>query len=283
MVFRTYLEECVASSEACALATSNSTSAAADLERAVYNLLSDLRREPMVQNGTILTHTMVRFVIRLSLYAPSSYPALAKALSSLLSGDPEPIIKLHNGLAGNIAGEDTTDAAFGIHCGDKKSGVTTLEDAMPGLHELQETSRLLGQMGGINLACAQWKYTAKERYEGDFQVKTRSPVFLIGGSYDGATALRNAFNMSAGFEGSAVLEHGGFGVSLTFLSSSLIPSELTVVPQHGITAHGSVCTGKAMQAYFRDGTLPESGTRCEADSSPFGESSWEALYEELGW
>lgn len=112
-----------------------------------------------------------------------------------------------------------TDAPLGIHCSDKKSGVTTLDGAMDGWRELHATSKLLGQMGGINLACAQWPFTAKERYTGDFKTKTREPILFVGNSYDTATALRNSFNASAAFEGSAVLENGGFGVS--FISAAV--------------------------------------------------------------
>lgn len=164
---------------------------------------------------------MVRFALRISLYTPATYPALARALASLLANDPGPILSLYTSLASGLSNPDNTDAPLGIHCSDKKSGITTLEDAMPGLYELQETSRLLGQMGGINLVCARWKFTAKERYEGNFNVRTRKPVLLIGGSYDGATALGNAFNVSAGLEGSAVLEHGGFGVGFPLFMCSI--------------------------------------------------------------
>jgi len=51
---------------------------------------------------------------------------------------------------------------------------------------------------------------------GDFRVKTKNPVLLIGSTYDPVTPIASAHNVSAGFEGSVVLERGGFGVSFHF-------------------------------------------------------------------
>ena len=39
--------------------------------------------------------------------------------------------------------------------------------------------------------------------------------------------------------------------------------------QHCSHALPSLCTTKAMRAFFADGTLPEEGTICSVDASPF--------------
>jgi hypothetical protein len=97
--------------------------------------------------------------------------------------------------------------------------------------------------------CAVWKMKAKEIYDGDFEVKTANPVMFVNGKFDPITPWSSAVNVSGGFEGSVLLEHGGVG--------------------HGMYAHPSLCTAKAVQAYFGDGVLPEPGTRCEPDVDPF--------------
>lgn len=41
--------------------------------------------------------------------------------------------------------------------------------------------------------------------------------------------------------------------------------------QHCSLAAPSLCTAKAIRAYFRNGTLPEPGTMCDIQSQIFGE------------
>ena len=64
------------------------------------------------------------------------------------------------------------------------------------------------------MLCAQWQFVGKDRYEGDFRVKTKKPILFIGNTYDPVTPLASAKAMSEKFEGSVVLERGGYGVSL---------------------------------------------------------------------
>lgn len=66
---------------------------------------------------------------------------------------------------------------------------------------------------GVASACQQWKIEPKERYTGDFNVKTKSPVLFIGNTFDGLTPLVSAKNVSSTFEGSALLTVNGYGVS----------------------------------------------------------------------
>lgn len=63
-------------------------------------------------------------------------------------------------------------------------------------------------------ACSQWKIEPKERYTGDFNVKTKHPVLFVGNTHDGLTPLVSAKNVSSTFEGSVVLTVDGYGVSL---------------------------------------------------------------------
>lgn len=107
----------------------------------------------------------------------------------------------------------TQQSTMGIHCLDRSARAGTLEKLMPALEKLANVSRVLdGIPGSITIPCAQWKLHPKERYEGDFQVKPKNPVLLIGNTWDGLTPLRSAYNVSSGFEGSVVLEVNGYGV-----------------------------------------------------------------------
>ena len=82
---------------------------------------------------------------------------------------------------------------------------------------MKETSNLFWPTTvSYPMLCAQWPFEAKERYSGDFNVKTRTPLLFIGNTYDPATPAASARNMSASFEGSGMLERNGYGVSLPF-------------------------------------------------------------------
>ncbi|KAL8800252.1 MAG: hypothetical protein Q9182_005308 [Xanthomendoza sp. 2 TL-2023] len=112
------------------------------------------------------------------------------------------------------------------------------------LEQFYAKSQIFGDVLSQNLLTyAQWPFHAKGAYTGNFRVKTRNPILLIGSEVDALTPLVSARNASAGFEGSVVLQHGGYGYT------SL--------------GQPSLCTAKAIRAYFANGTLPAAGTKCE--------------------
>lgn len=119
-------------------------------------------------------------------------------------------------------------------------------------------SGLLTVIAASMAACAQWPYNAKERYQGDFQVKTKNPVLFIGNTGDAHTPLVSAYNVSSGFEGSSVLEIDGYG--------------------HASVAVPSSCSMKHIAAYWQDLTLPRNGTRCFAEAQPFKNVSWADIF-----
>jgi hypothetical protein len=87
---------------------------------------------------------------------------------------------------------------------------------------------------------------AKERYTGGFEdLKTKNPLLFIGSPFDPITPLPSARNASAGFMGSVVLQHDGYG--------------------HTSISQVSLCTARTVLAYFRDGALPGPGTVCKPD------------------
>jgi len=85
---------------------------------------------------------------------------------------------------------------------------------------------------------------------------------LVGNSYDPVTPLVSAMNTSAGFEGSVVLHHNGYG--------------------HCSNAQPSLCTAKAIQAYFNNGTLPAPGTICQPDVPLYSNLTWIDVFKPLG-
>ncbi|KAL8764716.1 MAG: hypothetical protein Q9209_007912, partial [Squamulea sp. 1 TL-2023] len=79
------------------------------------------------------------------------------------------------------------------------------------LDEFHATSRLVGDyLSSLAPSYKDWPFKAKGAYAGDISVKTKTPIMLVGSNLDLLTQLANAWNSSAGFEGSVVLEHGGY-------------------------------------------------------------------------
>lgn len=179
-----------------------------------------LKFHPTIIGNQILDDRVLRVVTSEMLYKQSGWPAYAMALDMLINGDADEdfltrFFHLDSDETSAEADVIQMQATMGIHCGDRAARAGSLEKLMPTLEEMANISRVLeGIPGYIDVPCAQWQIQPKERYEGDFQVAPRKPVLIIGNTWDGLTPLRSAHNVSSGFEGSAVLEVNGHGVSL---------------------------------------------------------------------
>lgn len=138
-------------------------------------------------------------------------------------------------------------------------------------------------MGGdinvhINMQCTQWKMSAKEHYIGDFRVKTRNPVLLIGNTWDRATPFVSAQNVSDALEGSVLLRRNGYGASAPRSSYDWL--KLTQCPQHASVAQPSLCTGMVVQDYFLHGMLLPKGKVCQPSIPTFSNKDWKNVFPE---
>ncbi|KAI1409287.1 TAP-like protein-domain-containing protein [Hypoxylon sp. FL1857] len=249
-----FMRGCITNSNNCALARNRTYE---ELEVAMAQLWDTIRNNPPVYNGPLLPYaivfdytTFVDFVYN-SLYRPTSFPELASVLDDVLHGNLETFAQalVTNGAPAQV----NAQAILGIRCGDKKPRTDALADLEPVLDEYRRTSKWFWDWnwGAYVMPCAQWKFHAKERYEGDFNnIRTKNPVLFIGNSFDPVTPLVSARNMSAGFEGSALLTHNAHG--------------------HTSIAQASNCTNAAIQDYFLEGKLPAPGTVCEPNVPLFG-------------
>lgn len=251
--FEALLDACFETQDKCALA--RKFDSVDDLKEALASFFEDLKYNPIPVFPSItlpfaLDYSTVKSVVVSSLYRPGEYQNITRVLDGLLEGNTTALEEVF--LSPSFSGiPQQAEAVMGIRCGDKIPRAGSLEALEPIEEAYRETSKWFSgfSRGFYVYACAQWPFEAKERYEGDFQVKTKNPLLFIGNTYDPVTPLVSAQNMSSGFEGSVVLHHNGFG--------------------HLSITQPSNCTISAIQNYFINGDLPESGTVCEPNSAIF--------------
>ncbi len=199
---------------------------------------------------------MIKATIFGFLYDASRYPALAALLYPVLTQNFTALLEPLPTNATNTSAPQPVsnnrgapDAFWGIACTDASFRAGSPEEMYSLVRAQEAVSGIADAFMGRLWPCAQWKMTAAERYSGSFEAKTHFPIMFVNGRYDPVTPLASAHAASAGFEGSVVLTHGGVG--------------------HKFTRHPSICTAKAVKAYFVNGTMPEEGDFCEPDVEAF--------------
>ncbi|KAI5863686.1 TAP-like protein-domain-containing protein [Durotheca rogersii] len=244
--FREFLSGCVKAPENCPLARNHT---AQELEQIMTDLFAAVREQPVSYRGeAVIDYTLFKGFIFSSLYRPSSWPQLSAGIDQIVHENNWDTLVAF-ALGPGIPQED--QAILGIRCGDKGPRSDHLSDLSDVLSRFIKTSQWFWDWawGYWVLPCAQWKFEAKERYEGDFHVRTKNPLLFVGNTWDPVTPLVSAKNVSSGFEGSVLLQHNGHG--------------------HLAMTQPSNCTDGYIQRYFLEGTLPKPGTICEPNEPLF--------------
>ncbi|THH27977.1 hypothetical protein EUX98_g6208 [Antrodiella citrinella] len=209
----------------------------------IQKLVNSLRSNPATfYNADTGSHgevdySLVQKVIFISLYRPyESGMKLASVLADLERGVAEPIFRLSQA--------EATEEAM------KESFTDDVVALRKHYNSLSQVS-MFSEIWYARLGCAGWKVRAKERFAASWETNTSFPLLIIGNTADPVTPLRSAMKMSRGFKDSVVLTQDSLG--------------------HGSIAAASLCTAKAVRAYFQNGTLPEDGTVCAVESRMFDE------------
>ncbi|OGM41169.1 hypothetical protein ABOM_009862 [Aspergillus bombycis] len=239
-VFEGFLSGCVDSPDNCPLARGNAT--AASLGRTMSDFFETLKYNPIQIGQSILDFSTIKNQIFSTLYWPGQWPQLAALLDGLMTGNLTDSADGSEGSSESAPG--FAEALAGIKCGDKSTRASSLSDVTPLINQNLQSIKWFGDLASTAaMQCIRWGGEAKERYGGNFRVKTSHPVLVIGNTYDPSTPLVSARNVSAGLEGSVLLQQNSYG--------------------HTSIAQPSNCTIGHIQQYFLNGTLPSPGTVCE--------------------
>ena len=250
-----FLQTCFDAKDNCALYTLLQPNTTQDLLDAINVVLAPLAQNATSGSGAYLTYLSIKSTFVQPLYYPSTWPKLAETLASMLNGTtPAPASEsppLKYGTADN--------ALMGIRGSDATFIANSSEEYLAQVEYQATISAGFSDIVYFNLwSSAQWKMPAKERYWGDFRVKTKTPILFINGEFDPVTPLVNAYNASAAFEGSVVLPHSGYG--------------------HGIFVNPSQCVANHIKIYFHNATLPGEDAHCEPDRTVL--QVWETRVQE---
>lgn len=217
--FEGFCKGCVENPDVCPLAKNQT---AEQLQESIYTFLEQLRLSPIPipapgGGGTVLDYSTVKgSYLYVQLKFPSAWKSIAKSLDALMNGSES----AGEGIGGGGSSEvspSSPDALYGIKCGDTFTENQTFKDVLPVLETRINGNRIAGEISAPSI-CANWKLPAKERYSGDFRVKPLNPALIIGNTYDPVTPLVSARNVSETFEGSVLLQHDSYGVSLPLCS-----------------------------------------------------------------
>ncbi|KHN95296.1 Peptidase S33 tripeptidyl aminopeptidase-lik [Metarhizium album ARSEF 1941] len=273
-VIKGFVEGCVANPKACPLAKNQT---AAQLEESIYQLFQKLKYELIgipvpgyPGGGLLIDYSFMSAVIFRQLYTPSIWQSTAKCILALMTGqNTSPGLQhcvpgLAQTASKDASGKRDQEAQFGIKCSDVRVHTKSLTpQVLPVLQERHNKSRFFGDHADTVLAkCAQWTLPAKERYMGDFNVRTKKPLLIIGNTHDPVTPLVSARNVSETFKGSVLLQHDSYG--------------------HASLMQASLCTAKAIRSYIVNGTMPGKGTKCDVKVPLFsGKDGWDEVMEQL--
>ncbi|KAK5125923.1 hypothetical protein LTR85_011278 [Meristemomyces frigidus] len=256
----------------------------------VQDTITDLRSNPVSVPGdakhgpALVTYNDLRRLIRDIVYMPlRKFPFTAQVLHELSQRNGTSLAAWSHSQRPATLGEPLSaqciaDGPYSASCirpggfdWDATSGIACSDGPGDRLDQSKEEYReyaslvtaqsyLIGaSWASIQMPCTAWHARPHWRYDGNFRNKTAYPVLFAGNTFDPVTPLANAFLMAEGFEGAGVLHQDSEG--------------------HGMTASLSMCSARAIRAYFQTGTLPGKkggledwdgmGALCDVDRFPF--------------
>ncbi|MFE1229313.1 alpha/beta fold hydrolase [Streptomyces sp. NPDC058745] len=239
-----FAKDCVDRGDACSLPGST----VAEIEAFIVGLLAELDKKPIPGIGDRkLTQTQATNGIAQALYSKEYWQYLEQGLDAADGGDGALLLALSDSMNGrdqNGSYSNIQAANAAINCVDFKERFT-LGQAKERLPKFREASAVFGDyMGWALSSCSQWPVPGTWEHP-DVSAPGAAPILVVGTTGDPATP----------YEGTKAMVEAlgdGVGVELTYEGEG-----------HGAYNSGSKCVQNAVDAYFLEGKVPASGTRCK--------------------
>jgi pimeloyl-ACP methyl ester carboxylesterase len=185
-----------------------------------------------------------------TLYFSPTWPPLDQLLQAAYLGDAPTVALLAQQLAPppTPGYNNYRDANTAITCADTTNPRDPRRYRQVA-HRADATTPYVGSLWAYGaLPCAPWQGHAAERYTGPWTAHTRTPVLIIGNTYDPATPYRNAVTAHRLLPHSALLTVDAVGHTSLFAST---------------------CATRLTAQYLLTGATPPAGTVCRQDTGPF--------------
>lgn len=271
-VFDAFASNCIQVGQECRLNSVYTFNSSADLVSKVDSAIDSLYSipvpgynlgQPIVANAALL-----RSVIFSGTYFSSLWSLLASVLGEVMQGNVTTILSLTTQPVNDqLAGlpDRSIFAQNVIFCTDAKPFIS--EHPAPSLSQLTDlilsslrtySRRSADQAWSLSL-CAAWNeaglYPRKTRYNGTFELANdtlSTPALIVSNTLDPITPLKDAHLAAKRFGDNSRLIQQVNGIGHTSFSQA------------------SYCTGRIVNAYFVNGTVPSKDlTVCEVDQKPF--------------
>ncbi|KAM5543350.1 hypothetical protein V8D89_003224 [Ganoderma adspersum] len=230
-----------------------------------YGVLESLKRNPipvpLAESPSVLTHKLLVDQIVQGAYHPlQAYEKIADTIRAIETANQSTLVTLADGLVARTRSASTAalvdnglEAFLAVECGDADADAqpfnrTAFQAFFDALMLEAPTAAPLEAV--TLLGCTQWPIRAAWRYTGPLAAQNTShPILVVQPKFDPVCPLRDALAVRERYGGAGLLVQDSYG--------------------HCSTSAPSVCTAKAVKAYFQEGTLPGEGTVCEPDVLPF--------------
>ncbi|RDA90660.1 hypothetical protein CP533_6822 [Ophiocordyceps camponoti-saundersi (nom. inval.)] len=252
-----FLDECAKAGASCELAKHGPTKK--ELQQKLMGFLRDLSAHPMpvyvdiFKQGVLDYSTVLNEMIYSSLFAPSTWPLLARRLAQIMDGNATEVFLAHGdydlGETGRTDGNDEVNDIVEIN--DGLSGPEHWPEGRKGLVNMlkpwYESSPFFFQMNREYYAKQQWTIEKGHDFVPKRKVRTTHPMLIISTTYDPICPLVSAKRSQETFENSSLIEIKGYG--------------------HCSLSLASLCMAKHLRRYLGNGTMPESSHTADPASS----------------
>lgn len=216
---------------------------------------------PFASSGpALITEGVMRNKLFSALYTPIvKFPIFAEQMRAIEIRNQTALENIANGDLSVQCDCDTNDIPP-WYASNQANQAVTCSDMIPVTGDDSQIEPFYANVSAVSPLVAQiwfpdilnrieWKIETNWRFKGPFGGITSHPILILENTYDPVTSLVEARAIAEKFVGAEVLEHNAHG--------------------HCTVSSPSLCTAKAVRAYFVNGTLPETGTVCEPEELPF--------------
>jgi len=207
-------------------------------------------RQLVASDGRQLDSATVGTGIADYLYSDSLWPDLAGLFADLKAGSADSTFAAADDYNGRNADgsyvDNSNDVYSAVTCAEGDLGTDDV-DTLGSIPALQEKAPTIGDYFGyddtfvLDALCSNWPYPVPE-LPTEYDAEGADPIIVIGTTNDPATPYANAVALSKQLSSGVLISYEGEG--------------------HTIYAQGVTCVDDAVDAYFIDGTVPETDPMC---------------------